>query len=167
MWLILAPGNWEVLYNHWFPMPAIPFILVLPTSCRKESISRSCPTLCDPMAPWNSPGKNPGVGCHSLLQGIFPTQGFNLGLLRCRRILYCLNHQGGSKLAALHTVPACLHAKLLQSCLTLCDRMDHSPPGYSVYGILQARTLEWVAISTSRGSFQPRFQTRVSYVSCI
>ena len=40
-------------------------------------------------------------------------------------------------------------AKLLQSCPTLCDPMDSSPPGYSVPGILQARTLEWVAISFS------------------
>ena len=39
-------------------------------------------------------GKNTGVGCHSLLQGIFPTQGSNLGLLDCRQILYHLRHQG-------------------------------------------------------------------------
>ena len=38
-------------------------------------------------------------------------------------------------------------AKLLQSCLTLCDPIDGSPPGYPIPGILQARTLEWVAIS--------------------
>ena len=41
--------------------------------------------------PWDSPGKNTGVGCHSLCQGIFPTQGSNL---HCRQILYHLNHQG-------------------------------------------------------------------------
>ena len=40
------------------------------------------------------PGKNTGVGCHALLQGIFPTQGSNLGLLHCRQILYHLSHQG-------------------------------------------------------------------------
>ena len=40
-------------------------------------------------------------------------------------------------------------AKSLQSCLTLCDPMDGSPPGSSAHGILQARTLEWVAISSS------------------
>ena len=45
--------------------------------------------------PWNSPGKNTGVGCPSLLQGIFLTQGLNPGLLHCRQILYCLSHQGG------------------------------------------------------------------------
>ena len=43
-----------------------------------------------------------------------------------------------------------------QSCLTLCDLMDRSPPGISVHGILQTRILEWVAIPFSRGSSQPR-----------
>ena len=43
---------------------------------------------------WNSPGKNTGVSSHSLLQGIFPTQGWNPGLLHCMQILYRLSHQG-------------------------------------------------------------------------
>ena len=47
-----------------------------------------------------------------------------------------------------------------QLCLTLCDPMDGSPPGSSVLGILQARILKWVAIPFSRGSSQPRDQTR-------
>ena len=42
----------------------------------------------------DSPGKNTRVGSHSLLQGLFPAQGSNPGLLHCRQILYCLNHQG-------------------------------------------------------------------------
>ena len=54
-----------------------------------------------------------------------------------------------------------------QSCLTLCDPMDCSPPGSSVHGILQARTLQWVVMPSSRGSSQPRNQTRSSWVSCI
>ena len=45
------------------------------------------------------PGKNTGVGCHSLLQGIFLTQGSNPGLLHCRHILYRLSHQGSPTLA--------------------------------------------------------------------
>ena len=45
---------------------------------------------------------------------------------------------------------------LIQSCWILCNPMDYSPPGSSVYGILQARILEWVAISFSRGFSQPR-----------
>ena len=45
-------------------------------------------------SPWNSPGQNTGVGSLSLLQGIFPSQGSNPGLLHCRRILYHLSHWG-------------------------------------------------------------------------
>ena len=45
------------------------------------------------LCPWASPGKNTGVGCRFLLQGIFLTQGLNLGLQHCRQILYHLNHQ--------------------------------------------------------------------------
>ena len=48
----------------------------------------------DPLCPWNSPGKNTGMGSHSLLQGIFLMEGSNPGLLYCRQILYCLSHQG-------------------------------------------------------------------------
>ena len=48
--------------------------------------------------PWNSPGKNPGVGSRSLLQRIFPTQGSNLGLLHRKQILYCLSHQGSPEI---------------------------------------------------------------------
>ena len=49
---------------------------------------------------------------------------------------------------------------------TLCDPMDCSPPGSAVHGIFQARTQEWVAISSCRGFFPPRDETRVSYISC-
>ena len=45
-------------------------------------------------SPWNSPGQNTGVSSHSLLQGIFPPQGSNPGLLHCRQFLYQLSHQG-------------------------------------------------------------------------
>ena len=54
----------------------------------------------------------------------------------------------------------CMHAKLLELCLTPCDAMDCNPPGSSVPGILQARILEWVTIASSRGS------SCISYVSC-
>ena len=65
--------------------------------------------------PWDSPGKNTGVGCHFLLQ--------------------CMKVKSESEVA--------------QSCPTLCDPIDSSLPGSSVPGILQARTLEWGAISFS------------------
>ena len=55
--------------------------------------------------------------------------------------------------------------KVTQSHPTLCDPMDCSPPGSSVHGILQARKLEWVAISFSRGPSQPRDQTQVSHIA--
>ena len=54
---------------------------------------------------------------------------------------------------------------VIQSCPTLCNPMDCSPPGSSVHGILQARILEWVATPSSRGSSQPRDQTQGSHVA--
>ena len=60
-----------------------------------------------------------------------------------------------------------LHTKLLQSCQTLCDPRDCTFPGSSFHGILQARILEWVAISFSRRSSLPRDRTCISYVSSI
>ena len=61
----------------------------------------------------------------------------------------------------------CVHAEWLQSCLSLPDPVDYSPPGSSVHGILQARIPEWVTIIFSRGSSQLRNQTRVYFVSSI
>ena len=75
------------------------------------------------LCPWNSSGQNIGVDCCSLLQGIFPTQRLNPGLLHCGQILYHLSHQG-------------------------------SP-----------RILERADCSLSRGSSQPRNQTRVSCIA--
>ena len=54
------------------------------------TIAHQAPLLC----PWDSPGKNTGVGCHAVLQGIFPTQGSNPGLPHYRQIPYYLSHQG-------------------------------------------------------------------------
>ena len=66
------------------------------TLCESEvKVAQSCLTLCDPMdSPWNSPGQNIGVSSLFLLQGIFPTQGSNPGLLRFRWILDQLSHKG-------------------------------------------------------------------------
>ena len=66
-------------------------------------------------------------------------------------LLCCL----GEKFASMSSVPFCEWMKVLvcQSCLTLCDPTDCSPPGSSVHGILQARILEWVAISFSRQEY--------------
>ena len=94
-------------------------------------------------------GKNAGVDSHFLLQGIFLTQGSNPGLLWCRQILYHLKRE------------------VAQSCPTLWDPMNCSLLGSSLHEIFQARVLEWVVISFSRGSSWPRDLTRISCVSCI
>ena len=65
---------------------------------------------------------------------------------RPSKLSLCLAHRHSTS-----TVAAAA-AKSLQLCLTLCDSKDCSPPGSSVHGILQARTLKWLAISFSRGS---------------
>ena len=69
-------------------------------------VTQLCLTLSNPMdcSPpgssvyGDSPGKNAEVGCHALLQGIFPTQGLNPGILHCRWILYRLSHQGNPRI---------------------------------------------------------------------
>ena len=63
-------------------------------------------------------------------------------------------------------VDYCVYAHV-QSWLTLCDPINSSPPGFSVHGIFRARILEWVAISSSRGSSWPRDWTHVSCVSAL
>ena len=79
------------------PLPAPPDVQA-PDSVNRSGVSNSlqpnvlwATKLLDP---WDSPGKNTGVGSRSLLQGIFPTQGSNLGLVHYRQILYQLSHQG-------------------------------------------------------------------------
>ena len=57
----------------------------------------------------------------------------------------------------------CVHDKLLQSCLTQCNSKDCSLPGPSRHGMLQARIMKWVAMSSSRGSSWPRDGTHISY----
>ena len=74
--------------------------------CVLYLVTQLCPTLCDPMdcsppgsfVHGDSPGKNTGVGCHALLQGIFPTQGLNPGLLHCGQLLYHLSHKGSPRI---------------------------------------------------------------------
>ena len=83
------------------------------------------------LCPWNFPGQNTGVGSHFLSRGsAWPSD------------------QPGSPAGLLLAVAAAAAASL-QSCPTLCDPIDGSPPGSPIPGILQARTLEWVAISFS------------------
>ena len=79
----------------------------------------------------------------------------------------CYDHLGKTLLASvlLHSVlQAQSESEVAQSCPTFCDPMDWSLPGSSVHRIFQAIVLEWIAISFSRGSSQPRDQTRVSHI---
>ena len=90
----------------------------------------------------DSPGKNTRVGCHALLQGIFLTQGLTEAQI-------CEEFELGLVKEESESVSCSAAAKSLQSYPTLCDPIDGSPRGSPVPGILQARTLEWVAISFS------------------
>ena len=110
----------EICYNcsyqsYW---PLVPGLIIScrtkhqEQDCKMQSVmcvclvAQSCPTLCDPgdcSLPGSSyhrdsPGKNTGVSFHVLLQGIFPSQGLNPGLLHCRQILYHLSHQGSPRI---------------------------------------------------------------------
>ena len=111
-------------------------------------VAQLCPTLCSPMTiahqplyvPWDSPGKNTGVGSHSLLQGIFLTQGANPGLLHCRLSLYHLSHWWKSR----------SRVRLFATAWTI----------HTVHGILQARIPEWVAFPFSRDLPNPGIEPR-------
>ena len=80
--------------------------------------------------------------------------------------IYFLNLSTLKSISHLHCiiVAAAAAAKWLQSCPTLCDPIDGSPPGFPVPGILQARTLEWVAISFSNAS---KWKVKVKSFSCV
>ena len=96
---------------------------------------------------------------------------FSAAPARCSTSLCSVNADGG------HCVARKLHGeatnvKILLSyccgliaelCLTLCESVDYSPPGSSVHGILQARILEWISNSFSKGPFRPRHWTLISY----
>ena len=86
-------GRW-VLF-HWCHLgsPNIVQAAVLSRSAVSYSLQPVDCNLPASSVPGDSPGKNPGVGCHALLQGVFPTQGSTPGSQHCRRILYHLRHQ--------------------------------------------------------------------------
>ena len=131
-------------------------------------VTQLCLTLCGPidykptrfLCPWNSSGKNTGVGCRALLQGIFLTQGSNLGL---PQILYHLSHLEITwRSEHIHVIRTQIKKQNI-----LSTSESPSVPLASltpVHRILQARILEWVAVPSSRGSSQPSDQTCVSYV---
>ena len=118
------------------------------------------------LCPWNFPGKNTGAGCHFLFQGIFLTQGSNLCLL------HLLQWQAdflplvplGKTSVLLRAMHVCMQSHLSRVWLfvILCPPTSPRPSL-----LFQARIMEWVVISSSRGSSQPRDQTRISYAFCV
>ena len=74
---------------------------------------------------------------------------------------------GRKQARELHVLLYSLVCLVAQVCPTLCDPLYCSPPGCTVRGTFQARILEWVAISSSRGFSQPRCRIQASYISCI
>ena len=120
--------------------------------------------------PWDSLGKNTGVGCHFLLckERWFPLYNssrvlgnivrtklvtLSLGMARLVCTLCSLSGERGG-------IEYCMRAKLLQSCPTLCDPVDCGPPGSSVHGVLQTRLLEWVAMPFSKQAVQLNYFCR-------
>ena len=97
--------------------------------------------------PWSSPGKNTGVSCHFLLQFI-------------KEIFGKTKYLGKTKAIHVYCNPCA------QLCPTLWDPTDCSPPGSSAHGIFPARTLEWVAIPSSRGSSWPLEMEPMYHLHC-
>ena len=143
---------------------------------------------CSPtrLRPCDFPGKNTGVGCHFLLQEIFLTQGLNPGLPHCRQALYLLSHQGSRTVSLLRMWtymffqsmniyrllfvllgPGPMHPS---TCGLSCVQLFATPCAVAHQAPLSMkfpRILEWVVISSSRGSSQSRDRTRVSCISCV
>ena len=105
--------------------------------------------------PWDSPGKNTGVGCHFLLQSMKVKSESEVAqspLTLCdRRLPQPWDSPGKNTGVGCHFLPQCMKVKseseVTQSRLTLCDPTDGSPPGSPIPGIFQARALERVAIA--------------------
>ena len=137
------------------------------TQSESDSVVSDCLRPHGLYSPWNSTGQNTGVGSCSLLQGVFPNQGLNPGLLHCRQILYQLSHKGRPFLRGL-TVKFCKVIYEIYVCVFSYVQVfaaSWSLPGSSVHGISQARVLQQVAISYSRGSSPPRDLTLDSCIS--
>ena len=107
--------------------------------------------------PWDSPGKNTGVGCHFLLQCMKVKTESEVAQscptlndpMDCSPPDFSIHEIFQARVLDWGAIAFSAAAKSLQSCPTLCDPIDGSPTGSAIPGILQARTLEWVAISFS------------------
>ena len=132
----------------------------------ESEVSQSCPTLCDPVN-----CSLPSSSVHGILQARileWVTTSFSRGSSRPRDGMQVFCIAGWRfTLWATRQLDACIleESDVAQSCPTLCDPMDCRLPGSSIHGIFQARILECVAISFSRGSSWPRDRTWVSHTA--
>ena len=129
--------------------------MILLNSIQFSSVTQSSPTLCDPMN-----CRTPALPVHHQLPEFTQTH----------------DHRVGDPIQPSHPLSSSFPpapnpsqhqvslGEVTQSCLTLCDPVDCDLLGFSVHGILEARILEWIAISFPRGSSQPRDQTQVSRI---
>ena len=136
--------------------------ILLPEAHLHAQPFQFCATLCNPTdsSPPDSsvheitPGKNTGIFLSCPPSGELSNPEIEPTSPALHADSLPLSHQGSPSLLHVQCLTQCLRpaaaaAKSLQSCLTLCSPMDGIPPGSPVPGILQARTLEWVAISFS------------------
>ena len=117
-------------------------------SIQFSSVAQSCPTLCDPMN-----CSTPGLPVHHQILEFTQTH-----------VHWVSDAIQPSHPLSIHAAAAAAAAKSLQSCPTLCDPIDGSPPGSPIPGILQARMLEWVAISFSNAW---KWKVKVKSLSCV
>ena len=177
-----------MLHNHWGPHVQEPTLHNMRRCCNEKPAhdnsrkptqsnkdleqpkmwkSVSCVRLCNLnglYSPWDSPGQNTGVGSLSLLQGIFPTQGSNPGLLHCRRILYQLSHKASPRILEWVASPFSKGSSQPRD----RTRVSHTAGGFfTSWAIREAQILilEWVAYSFSSRSSQPRNRTRISCIA--
>ena len=93
--------------------------MIMPSFQQHETESESCSVMSDSLqphglySPWNSPGQNTGVVSLSLLQGIFPTQGSNPGLLHFKWILYQLSHKGSPRIWVAYSFSSSIETLIL------------------------------------------------------
>ena len=128
-------------------------------------VVQSCLTLCNPMdcipsgssVHGYSPGKNIGVGCHALLQGIFPTQGSNPCLPHCRWILYCLSHQGNLRILKWIAYPFSRQSSWPRS----WTRVSCFARGFFIsWAIREAHLLQYIHICLSTKIYKTYQKTR-------
>ena len=163
--LFILPEWWDLprtlpyasCYSSFFP----PYTLLCP-------VIQSCLTLCDPMD-YSLPGSSVHeIILARILEWVAISSSRHLPGPGIKYESLYLQHwqvdslppcQLGSPYALLKW------SEVAQLCPTLCDPMDYSLPCSSIHGIFQARVLEWIAISFSRGPSLPRDQTRVSHIA--